>query len=73
MLRLDDNDISYNGAHACIDFLRGALALNSDKMDGATAMLCLTVNGVDSLPESYREYKDLIAPISYISSLRTED
>jgi hypothetical protein len=36
-------------------------------------MLCVAVNGVESLPERYREYKALIAPISVITSLRTED
>ncbi|HDT5162591.1 TPA: TIGR04222 domain-containing membrane protein, partial [Klebsiella quasipneumoniae subsp. similipneumoniae] len=41
--------------------------------DDATAMLCVAVNGVESLPERYREYKALIAPISVITSLRTED
>ena len=35
--------------------------------------VCVAVNGVESLPERYREYKALIAPISVITSLRTED
>ena len=70
--RLDFNGISHNAAHACIDALRAKLAGNGDEMDDATAMLYVAVNGVDSLPEHYREYKELIRPISY-SSLRTED
>lgn len=72
-LRLDFNGISHNDAHACINALRRALALNTDETDDATAMLYVAVNGVDSLPEHYREYKELIGPISDITSLRIED
>ena len=71
--RLDFNGISHNAAHACIDALRAKLAGNGDEMDDATAMLYVAVNGVDSLPEHYREYKELIGPISDITSLHTED
>lgn len=72
-IRLDLNGISHNDAHACIDALRETLALNSDEMNDAMAMLYVAVNGVDSLTEHYREYKALIGPISDITSLRTED
>lgn len=73
ILRLDRKGISYHAAHACIDSLREVLAQKGDEMDDASAMLCLAVNGVDSLPENYREYKELIEPISDITSLRTEN
>ncbi len=71
--RLDFNGISHNDVHACLDALRAKLARNSDEMDDATAMLFVAVNGVDALPEHYREYKTLIGPVSSITSLRTED
>ena len=71
--RLDFNGISHNDAHACIDALRAELTRNGDEMDDAAAMFYVAVNGVDSLPEHYREYKELIGPISDITSLRTED
>ncbi|HFT0332506.1 TPA: hypothetical protein ACH1TT_001291 [Klebsiella quasipneumoniae] len=72
-IRLDINGISPHDAHACINALREALARKGAQEDDATAMLCVAVNGVESLPERYREYKALIAPISVITSLRTED
>ncbi|HCI6430923.1 TPA: TIGR04222 domain-containing membrane protein [Klebsiella quasipneumoniae subsp. similipneumoniae] len=72
-IRLDICGISHHDAHACIDALREALAQKGAQEDDATAMLCVAVNGVESLPERYREYKALIAPISAITSLRTED
>ena len=72
-IRLDICGISHHDAHACIDALREALALKGDQGDDATAMLCVAVNGPGSLPERYRDYTTLIAPISDITSLRTED
>lgn len=72
-IRLDFNGISHNEAHACLDALRAKLARDSDEMDDATAMLFVAVNGINALPERYREYKALIGPISHITSLRTED
>lgn len=72
-IRLDICGISHHDAHACIDALREALALKGDQEDDATAILCVAVNGPGSLPERYRDYKRLIAPMSAITSLRTED
>ncbi len=71
-IRLDINGISPHDAHACINALREALARKGAQEDDATAMLCVAVNGPDP-SRALRDYKTLIAPMSAISSLRTED
>ncbi|EPL8002851.1 TIGR04222 domain-containing membrane protein [Klebsiella aerogenes] len=67
--RLDLNGVSHNNSHALIGLLREKLAQTGDEMDEATAMLVVAVNGIESLPESFRDYKELIGPVSYISSI----